>query len=395
MPEQKLAPLEMRIKWIYGIPDPPRLSGYKRADLRTLATHRMIADRFKGKSALGEFLFSKYVTDSQMPASGYDFYAAEDLESLTQLDKECPYHKNVTLVHGSNVKLRCNYQTMRMKDLDPSKSRPGQVFITCAAFYLNDYERYAALLHFTKLLRFRAQMGWDHISVLFIREAQEYVQSQIKTNQARSQKEAGDDFIKFHNQAYHSGVAVILDSQRDVEVAKNVRELNTFRYFKNMGAMEIPESIHWIRSESKAEFNLESLKYLRNDQFLIITNQSSVGLGTFQMPPWHINRGDPLLQKYNITITDNENKDVDYFSNLAHQENVTFDRENPERSHAGRKSLISMDQEIGIQKMLSEGKRPRAIFEELCKTGFTGTERTLRDHVRRIEILQKVNTQTS
>ena len=59
IPEVK--PLEMELDWIYRGPDPPRFESYKRKDKRNLATHRIVGDRYQGKSALGEFIKAKYL----------------------------------------------------------------------------------------------------------------------------------------------------------------------------------------------------------------------------------------------------------------------------------------------------------------------------------------------
>src|SRR5579864_362302 len=165
--EAKKEIINWKLNWIYGPWDPPQMDGSKSEELRNLATHRIIGDRYQAKSALVTFILAKYMMRG---STGYDFYAADDLEHLTSLDKSCPFHNKVVLVHGASVKLRCEYETIEIKDLDPTRQPPGKLFVTCKAFFLSDYERYAALLNFTQKIRLRSQTGWDYVGVIALRE---------------------------------------------------------------------------------------------------------------------------------------------------------------------------------------------------------------------------------
>jgi hypothetical protein len=361
--------------------------GKKTEELRNLATHRIVGDRYQGKSALLGFIMSKYMMRG---STVYDFYSAGDLENLTSLDKTCPFHDKIILVHGPSVKLRCNYETMEISKLDPSKQPPGKLFITCKAFFLSDFERYAALLAFTKKVQLRAQNGWDYVAVLVMREMQEYVNSKIKTNQARTQKEAAEDFIEFHNEAFHSGFSVVLDSQRDVEVAKNLRELNTYTYYKNMGVMDTPDKIKWIMREDGPRVYLGILRTMNKDQFVLVTNRNAVYMGSFQKPPWHIKRGDTLLKQYDITVTDKNDKPIDFLKALEQQAKVEAEIQDPMHSLGGRKSIITPEQDSLILKMVTDGKKTPDIFPILEKDyGYKGSVRTLRERVHDWELKKK------
>lgn len=366
---------KIRIKWIYGNPDPPVLHGRRLDSLRNLATHRITGERFSAKSTLlGTLEYKMVVEDS----TGYDFYSAKSNEALSQL--ECRKLKNrIVLIHDDSVRLKCAYETMPMSKLDASRTPEGKLYITVGAFYPSDQAKYAALLKFTRSLESRADGGWNHVDVLAIREAQEYINSKTLTGQSRTQKEANEDFINFHNSAYHFGMSVILDSQRAVEVAKNIRELNTFTYYKSYGAMEIPSSLYWIGSQYYANFDLDDLRSLAPHQFLIITNRNSVGIGSFDLPYWYYHRGEGLLKKYDITVLSSEGKEIDTKTRAENEEKAR------QQGHAGRKKITSEEMREKIVSMMDEGKSVKEIYIQLINEGYKGSPRTIRNEFDEIQ----------
>ncbi len=286
----------------------------------------------------------------------------------------------IVLVHDDSVKLKCNYQTLPMSKLDPTKTKGGELYITVGAFYPSQQAKYGSLLHFTQSLDRRADSGWNHVDCLTIREAQEYINSKTLTGQSRTQKEANEDFINFHNSAYHFGMSVILDSQRAVEVAKNIRELNTFTYYKSYGAMEIPQSLYWIGSQYYANFDLDDLRSLAPNQFLIVTNRNSVGIGTFDLPYWYFHRGEGLMQKYNIQVIDSQGKEVDTAQRLKNEELAR------QKSNAGRKKITSESVRETIKSLYDQGKSTKEIYETIVAEGYKGSPRTLRNEINLIEL---------
>ena len=366
---------KLRINWIYGYPDPPILHGRKIDTLRNLATHKISGARFEAKSTLLGLLEYKYVTND---AIGFDMYCAKSNETLAQL--ECRKLKDrIVLVHDDSVKLKCDYNTIEISRLDPSRATPGQLFVTVGAFYPSEEAKYHALLKFTQSLDSRAENGWNNVGVMAIREAQEYINSKALTNQTRTQKQAAEDFVNFHNSAYHFGMSVITDNQRDMEVSKNIRELNTFAYYKSLGAMEIPKKIQWIGSQYYANFDLDDLRKLKKNQFLIITDRNSVGIGSFDLPYWYYHRGEGLVKKYNIIVTDKNDRELD----------TKIRRENEDalraRSNAGRKKITSSNMRETIKELFDKGAGISAIYQELVKQGYKGSERTIRNEINEIQ----------
>ena len=137
-------------------------------------------------------------------------------------------------------------------------------------------------------------------------EAQKYISSQTRSNQAKNKKEAGDNFSDFQEEMVHSGFAIVNGRAAADGGLQERPRLTKFWYLKNMGRMQLPEEIHWIYSDNTVDFDLNSLRHLEPDQFLLLTDNNSIGIGTFEMPDWHIHRGSGLLHSLGIHPVDKD-----------------------------------------------------------------------------------------
>ena len=390
--------LKMRIKWIYGSEDHPQMTGQTMEDNRNCATHRINGKQNSGKSALGETIMYTYVRHG---STAYDFYAANDNESLVALNS--PYKDMVWLVHGDDVKLDCNYNTIKISDLYPSKSPGQRIYVTNKRFYKTASSKFAALLKFTT--RAGDRDAWNRVDVVFIREAQKYISSQTRSNQAKNKKEAGDNFSDFQEEMVHSGFAIIMDAQRQMEVSKSVRELTKFWYLKNMGRMQLPEEIHWIYSDNTVDFDLNSLRHLEPDQFLLLTDNNSIGIGTFEMPDWHIHRGSGLLHSLGIHPVDKDTgreinvEEEEEAEGLDHSKKANAPNNGPESVTQGRSTIdfsltaqrrtdgrkvTTPEQDMAIMKWYQEGVGPSKIFEKLSEQGWSGSLNTVVNRLRNV-----------
>ena len=347
-----------------------------------------------GKSALGENIMYNYVRNG---STAYDFYAANDNESLVALNS--PYKDAVWLVHDDSINLNCNYNTIKASDLFPQKGPGQRIYITNKRFYKTESQQFGQLLRFTK--RAQERDDFNRIDLMFIREAQKYISSQTKSNQARNKKEAGENFTDFNEGMVHHGFAIILDAQRQMEISKSVRELTKFWYLKNMGRMEIPSEIHWIYSDNTVDFDLNSLRHLEPDQFLILTDHNSIGLGTFEMPDWHIHRGSGLLHSLGIHPVDKdtgreinveeeeEAEGLDHSKKANSPESVTQGRSTinfsltAQQRTDGRK-VTTPEQDMAIMSWYKEGIGPMKIYEKLVEQGWAGSLNTVAGRLRTV-----------
>jgi hypothetical protein len=274
------------------------LKGKGVLDFSTPATWRIVGIRYSGKSSLAEAIATRYYQEG---GSIYDIFAANDNESLAWLDS--PFKEDVALIHGAETTLDCPYKTITIDQLDPSKAPNQKIFILCRAFFGSETLYYHALARLSR--NFAKRDAWTKTHVVLIREAQEYITSQLRAGTIKSQKDAENEFIKFHNQLFHYGMAVIVDSQRDVAVNKNIRELTTYLCMKNIGNMEIDRKLWHLLRYIDPERLLRALKPY---QFVIWTEGGALGIGYFMLPPWHHRRGQSILKRLGITIHVDEEK---------------------------------------------------------------------------------------
>ena len=286
-------PFPILIKeWLYGFADEPPFGS--EVNPRNMATHRILGDRFTGKSALLEAILTRQL---QNGSTIYDLFGANDNEMLAWLDS--PMKDRVVLVYGDGIKLACNFETVSVKQLDPSHVESQKIYITSRVFHrkrADDFYFYTALYGLTR--KFRERSSFNRVDVIGIREADEFISSTKVANTSRMKMDADEEFGKFHNQMYHYGYALVLDQHRDVEVVKKVRQLSTFMYFKNMGDIEIPRPWWPFRYIDPDRL----LRRLTPEQFVIKSNRQCLGVGIFKLPPWHIERGTGILERMNIDV---------------------------------------------------------------------------------------------
>ncbi len=296
-PKQEWQPIPIRFtKWVKGYPDIPSFGAT--GEEKNMVTFRILGDQFTGKSAFLEAVESQYFCNG---STVYDIFGANDNEMLAWLDS--PFSKNVVLIHGNDMKLQTNIETIKIADLHPKASPDQKIFVTSRAFFrkrADDYHFYSALYQLTR--RFRDRDSFNRTDVIGIREADEFMSSAKASGQGtrKAQNDAEVEFAKFHNQMVHYGFALVIDQHRDVDVAKKVRYLSNYLIFKNMGDIELPRPWWPLRYLDPDRL----LRRLAPHQFAIKTNHQCIGVGTFDLPQWHIKRGSGLLARHGISVVD-------------------------------------------------------------------------------------------
>jgi len=258
-------------------------------DFKHIGTFRIIGVRYEAKSSLLEAIATRYL---QNGSSIFDLYASNDNESCSWL--ESPYADRVILVHGDECQLDCNFATMPISQLDPVTAPSGRIYIVGKHFFANSELYYQALDRLTE--RFLEKDDWEIPNVICIREAQEWISARMKSGKPRTAKDSAEEFVSFHNSLYHTGHAVIIDSQRDVGVSKDVRELTSYLCMKALGGMDIPKKYNWIMRYVTPEV----LRYLPKNLFALVKEKGGFSIGWFMMPPWHLVRGKSILKRLNI-----------------------------------------------------------------------------------------------
>jgi len=302
-------------------------------DFKSIATWRIIGIRFEGKSALAEAIATRYL---QNGASVFDLYAANDNESLAWL--EGPYADRVVLVHGDETTLECDFPTMAISDIDPTTAPYGRIYIVGKLFFANEELYYTALERLTS--KFNQKDEWTRTNVILIREAQEWITGRMKSGETRNARDSAEEFTRFHNSLYHHGSAVIIDSQRDVGVTKDVRELTSWLCMKAMGNMDIPRKVSWTMRYVQPAL----LRLMPKHMFGFIGEKGQFSIWWFMLPPWHLSRGKSIIKRLHIVPIFDQEKVKNLMESMRAEE-----------GRGGRKTVDTGTHETIVSDHLGEG----------------------------------------
>ena len=345
MTEQAWAPTPIYFtKWLRGFPDMPKFGSA--ADPENMCTFRILGDRYSGKSALLEAIESQYFANG---STIYDVFGANDNEMLAWLDS--PFRDRVVLIHGDDMQVKSNFETITMGKLNPRNVPDQKIFLTSRVFFrkrADDFHFYSALYSLTK--KFRDRDSFNRVDVIGIREADEFMSSAKAAGQGKvkAQNDAEIEFAKFHNQMVHYGYALVIDQHRDVDVVKKVRYLSTYLFFKNMGDIDMPRPWWPLRYLDPDRL----LRRLSKRQFAVKTTRQCIGVGVNDCPPWHIKRGSGLFEKFGIEV-------IDTFTG-----ETVATGETPPQEH-GKGIAIDEVTKLKIIDMASKGRKQTEIAKEL------------------------------
>jgi hypothetical protein len=343
------------------------VAGYDPLNFKETITAHICGSRYQGKSGLAESLATCYKMNG---STIYDLGQSADNEALAWLDS--PYRSDVILIHGDETKLLVpqGVSTRPISSIHPETEPNGKIFIMPKAFFKTHELYYRALIDLTD--GFQRRDTWDAakggIHVIMFREFQEYVSSKLTAGRAPNSRAATDDFVKFHNQLYHFGYALIADSQRRVGVAKDVRELVTHTFYKRIGRQELPRELyHWGR-----RINLDGFRHISKSQFILDTDGPALAFGYNLLPSWHLKRGSSIIGRLGIAAKFDDAV-AERLTKEIHEKNALVDR----------RVKIGLREHEELIQMLLDGSSLRDAVFSLGFSEWTGKYQKAR-HVKGI-----------
>ncbi len=310
----------------YGIPRGPikvSRSFYKAKCQRVFdftwpAVFWFLAKQFAGKSTGVEDVAMEYVDRG---GTAIDIFSADDDEGAGWADSGY----KVLFLCGNKVDLsfvKTSYDWMHVGDLKSStpeeviesihKLEQYQVVVTVPGFFYNMNEMFRSLSYLLDLLKQRGRSRWswpDHrrIFCLMVREAKVLLASRYYSGKISSRQDAEMDMIDLVDKAFHSGTALCLDSLRYMNITPEVRDITHFSFIKKLGRMKLPREFNFILRYVNPRF----LRRMKRSQFVLYTDEDEVYYGTNDPVPWHVKRGEPVLERLGIKVTykpENEKK---------------------------------------------------------------------------------------
>jgi hypothetical protein len=129
-----------------------------------------------------------------------------------------------------------------------------------------------------------------------VREAANLVYSRMKIGE--SQQVAKAELLYLMREARHAGLALGLDSQRHTAVDVDLRAQVDYLVIKNIGSLTLPDDLSW----AYRVFNPPALRTLRPHEFLVLHRGGGVGMGVFELPPWHKLEHEDILGEVGLEL---------------------------------------------------------------------------------------------
>lgn len=284
-----------------GIFTPVWKKGYDPINFEEASTHWIFGKRFSGKSSLNEGIGTYYLANG---STIFDLFGARDNESLAWL--RSPF-KRILLVCGDKMRIDSNYPFCKASDFKQQGflqlvERHYEIVLTCPSFYLNEQEQYRALSTIVDCLKWRSGFG-KKMDFLLIREAGRLLTSRIVSGKVKNRFEAEQDFIDLHNEAYHSGLGSGIDTLRPNGLDISVRDIANYTYIKKVGRMTIPREYFHLGQY----YTWEDIRMMNKEDFILFTDNNALSSGFFTKVPWHIERGENIMETYQIRVFEDPN----------------------------------------------------------------------------------------
>lgn len=250
-----------------------------------------------GKSSLGETCAVRY-------PKIFDIFGSTDNEGLAWCKPEykaifqAQYGREprILLLHGEGIQVAATQDKRLFNKISLHLFDQYDIIIVCRGFYLTEDKYFKALAHLTQLL-WDERNYYTEVWFVLIREAANWIYARMKV--VRKETTAKADFIKALREAYHSGLAVCVDTIRWTNIDKEVRDLANVLFIKRLGNAGLPRDLWWLYKYSKYP---DVFKELRPDVFYVIAEREAVGYGRFDYPPWHKERRENILKSTGIEI---------------------------------------------------------------------------------------------
>ncbi len=276
--KKELTPLS--IKW---------LRYYSPIDFTKAMIFLILGKKGSGKSALVETLALRY-------PKIIDLFSSRDDEGLAWCRDSSPID-DILLVHGDNVDLNCSWNTCKTSDLTLKKMLEYEVVIPSYSFFTQGAGRFAGINKIIDLCWDRRK--WKKPVYIAIREASSFLYSRIKQEGGgMNMKAAKANFIFWQREMRHFGYALGIDTIRWTSVDKEMRDLADCQIIKKVGSQGLPRDISFLYNY----ISPRSMAGLPPSHFMLIAENSAIGLGRSACPKFHKEEGVDLLEELGITI---------------------------------------------------------------------------------------------
>lgn len=262
--------------------------GSKKINFRDPNIFFCLGRRGSGKSAFLETMAYHHL---QNGAKVLDLFGSKDGEGLAWLRSPLAEDKDIKLIHGELVDLQ-NHDGIQGTKFGLEDLKKADIFVSASPLYTSMDNEFDAVNHiFDKLWN---RTYWNTPIFIIIREAANLLYSRIKIR--KNQTMAKAELTYMLRESRHSGLALGLDSTKHTSIDVDVRKLTDYLVLKNLGLYGLPRDLHWIYSV----LDPNAMQQLNPNEYGMVTKEGAIGLGTFDLPRWHKEKGEHILRDVGV-----------------------------------------------------------------------------------------------
>lgn len=247
--------------------------------------------RGAGKSSFLETVATSYM---EKGASIVDLFGSRDGEGLAWLRSPDAEDKRILLVRGENVDVDAPCDVKPVDELRMHDFEDYDIVISASPLYLSMDQEFLCAAQITDLLYKR--LAPKRLVYGICREASNFYYSRLKVTDSQSFAKA--QMIYLLRESRHVWLALGLDSIRFYSIDIDIRNLTDYLVIKSQGLPGLSKDLKWLYSIA----NPHKIRKLKQDEFLILVNDGSVGYGIFPEVPWHKKEKENIMKAVDIDV---------------------------------------------------------------------------------------------
>ena len=250
-----------------------------------------LGTRGSGKSSFLEHVAEKYLERGN---GVFDLFGSRDGESLAWLRSPHVKDKKILLLKGENVDVQSCYSVKSAESVTVQDFEQNDIVVSSSPLYLNMDQEFAYAAKLTDMLYKR--LFHNKLIFLVCREAANFYYSRLKVSDSQLYAKAQMTYLI--REARHMGIALGLDSIRFYAIDIDIRSLSDYLILKSQGVQGLSKDLKWLYRF----VNPSLMRYMRPEQFVIVTNKGSIGYGVFPEISWHKRERENILSDVGIKV---------------------------------------------------------------------------------------------
>jgi hypothetical protein len=271
----------LKVKWTRGYDE----IIYTRPDM-----YFCLGGRGTGKSTFLETTAEGFLKEGN---GVLDLFGSRDGESLAWLRSPWAKNKNILLLKGDNVDVKCSWPIKNAEALELSDFEKYDLIISSSPLYQSiDQEFSDAATIENKIYQ---RLEYNKIIFMCCREASNFFYSRLKVSD--NQLFAKSEMTYLIRESRHMGVSLGLDSIRSYAIDIDIRSLSDYLILKAQGVQGLSKELKWLYSYIDSSL----LRTLAPDRFFVVTKKGAIGAGVFPEVKWHKQERENILEACGIS----------------------------------------------------------------------------------------------